>query len=58
MIPTLLKDAAAKIERIQAEHPEIYAGFQKEIDCVKADMLALAERVPRYWEKGTARRMP
>jgi hypothetical protein len=53
MIATVLKEAIEKIERSQAEYPELYAGFTKEIDKVKADMKALAERIPKVY-KGPA----
>jgi hypothetical protein len=53
MITRTLKAAVEKIEKAQAEHPEIYAGFQRDIDKVKADMKALAERIPKY-RKGPA----
>jgi hypothetical protein len=48
MLARVLTDAIKQIERYQAEMPEIYGGFTKEIDKVKADMKALEERIPKY----------
>ena len=48
MLASVLTDTIKQIERFQAEMPEIYGGFTKEIDKVKADMKTLAERIPKY----------
>ena len=50
MLAHVLTDAIKQIERYQAEYPELYAGFAKVIKKVKADMKALAERLPKIWK--------
>jgi hypothetical protein len=51
MLDRVLLDAIKQIERAQAEMPEFYGGFTKEIEQVKADMKALADRVPKVFKK-------
>lgn len=51
MLDQVLTDAIKQMERFQAEMPEIYGGFTKEIDKVKADIKSLAERIPKYSKK-------
>jgi hypothetical protein len=51
MLASKLTDAIKQIERCQAEMPEIYGGFKNEIEKVKADMKALAERIPKVRKK-------
>jgi len=51
MIAAELEKTVKVIEKLQKELPQFYGGFTKEIDQVKADMLALAKRLPRHYKK-------
>jgi hypothetical protein len=51
MLASVLTEAIKQLEQYQVEMPDIYSGFKNEIEKVKADMKALAEKIPKVRKK-------